>query len=285
MRRGDFGWAMLAAVVWVGCGSTKEGPGPTSNAPPAPPTKTATTAAAKTETSTTTETTTATRAVVRRSHKIDASKWALAEDPKKMDPAIPPYDPLTAAGTANQIKAHFRGKDRKNAKISVVSSSAEKLDSIEALIKTLPKDDKMLHHKPKITTKSGDRVKEEKRVVRVAAWIYAIKYEDDQDWHLIVGTDPSKSKKTYFNCEVSGLPPTSAPDYQTLLSVRESLDRILGDDLPQPGSYTWYDEPIAVDIEGPLFYDVDHKPGAVGPSEAKPKTAWEIHPITSLTER
>jgi hypothetical protein len=37
-----------------------------------------------------------------------------------------------------------------------------------------------------------------------------------------------------------------------------------------------------VTVEGSLFYDVDHAPGAVGPRDMKPTTAWEIHPITQI---
>ena len=29
-------------------------------------------------------------------------------------------------------------------------------------------------------------------------------------------------------------------------------------------------------------FDVDHAAGVVGPGNFKPKTAWEIHPITKL---
>jgi hypothetical protein len=38
-----------------------------------------------------------------------------------------------------------------------------------------------------------------------------------------------------------------------------------------------------VRIEGSLFFDVDHAAGAVGPANMKPKSAWEMHPITKIT--
>jgi hypothetical protein len=37
-----------------------------------------------------------------------------------------------------------------------------------------------------------------------------------------------------------------------------------------------------VEVKGPLFYDIDHRPGKVGPEGRRPKTAWEIHPISNI---
>ena len=31
-----------------------------------------------------------------------------------------------------------------------------------------------------------------------------------------------------------------------------------------------------------LIYDIDHAPGVVGPSGMRPRTSWEIHPVTKL---
>ena len=53
--------------------------------------------------------------------------------------------------------------------------------------------------------------------------------------------------------------------------------------LPGSQSYHRFHPPVAVTVSGSLFYDVDHPPGAVGPVWAKPKTAWEIHPVTALS--
>jgi hypothetical protein len=38
-------------------------------------------------------------------------------------------------------------------------------------------------------------------------------------------------------------------------------------------------------VEGALFFDVDHAAGVVGPTQPtpmRPKTAWEIHPVTNV---
>ncbi len=70
-------------------------------------------------------------------------------------------------------------------------------------------DKDMLTHDPPIKRTSSTRFDEEQRNVRVQAWIYAVKYEAGQDWHIIAGTDPSGAPITYFNSEVSGLPKTT----------------------------------------------------------------------------
>jgi hypothetical protein len=183
------------------------------------------------------------------------------------------------------VKAAFRGKDRSRAKTTIVDGvRVERFGSVVELQNRIPSDDKMLDHEPALTRQT-DRLPEEHRMVEVQAWIYAIKYESDNDWHLITGTDPDAGQIHYFNAEVSGLPNKQSPAFATLREVRGSLSTILDDDLPGPGSYRKYDPPIAVAIKGALFYDIDHAPGEVGPGDMKPTTAWEIHPITSLVER
>jgi hypothetical protein len=212
------------------------------------------------------------------------AEWVTAEREEEMDFLIPAFDPLTAAGPADQIEARFRGKDRKGPKTSVADAPVEQFADLNALIATLPSDDDMRdHHQPPLETDSNTRVSEERRNVRVRAWIYAIKYEIDQDWHVILGTDPAQTAKTYFNAEVSGLPNKNAAAFPKLLQVRQSLAAILDEDLPGVGGYHSYaDDPIPVMVEGSLFYDIDHAAGVVGPAGRRPKTAWEIHPITGL---
>jgi hypothetical protein len=217
--------------------------------------------------------------------ELPADKWVAAEVESEMDPTVMPFDPTHAAGTASQVAARFRGKDRAGAKTSIADGAPMlEFASVVKLQDSLPGDDEMQHHDPPITRQSNERMSEELRNVHVSAWIYAIKYETDNDWHLITGTDPSGDPR-YFNAEVSGLPSKTAASYAKLLGVRKSLADILNDDLPGPGSYRKYDPPIAVTIEGSVFYDVDHEPGAVGPGDMKPTTAWEIHPITGLMEQ
>lgn len=250
---------LVAALAIAGCAATQHAPAPEVAAPaPFHPT-------------------------VRK--VVSMAEWEGADDEAEMDFTIPAFNPAMGAGPEDQIKSEFRGKDRKGAKTSVVSAHTESFDTIDDFVATLESDDTMLHHHPAIKRTTDERVAEEERNVRVHAWIYAITFEADQDWHVIAGTDPTGDPITYFNCEVSGLPAADADDFDQLLKVRKQLATILDNDLPAGGSYTLY-EPFPVTIEGSIFFDVDHKAGAVGPNgppPMKPDRAWEIHPITKLS--
>jgi hypothetical protein len=186
-----------------------------------------------------------------------AANWPTDEAEADLDPTVMPFDPTRADGKASQLKARFAGMDRVGAKTSIVEGAqAEEFSSVVDLQSGLPDDDRMRkQHQPKISKKTMDRVPEEQRNVRVDAWVYAIKYESDNDWHLIIGTNPAGDDTQYFNAEVSGLPKKragkEAPSFETLLAVRRSLAEILNDDLPGPGSYAQYDPPFSVAIEGP----------------------------------
>lgn len=48
---------------------------------------------------------------------------------------------------------------------------------------------------------------------------------------------------------------------------------------------TLYEPPIPVLVTGPLVYDIEHRPGAVGPASVRPDTSWEIRPVESIAER
>lgn len=205
------------------------------------------------------------------------------ENEDEMDITIPAFNPLTAADPTEVINARFRGVDRKAVKIGIATASCEAFADLDALMVTLADDSDMLNHEPSIERTSAWRADEEKRNVRVAAWIYAIKYEHDQDWHIILGTDPSAAgDPTFFNAEVSGLPANNAASFRRLQRVRKQLAEMFDYDLPLSGGYRKYTQPPAVVVDGSLFFDVDHKAGVVGPQGMRPDTAWEIHPVTNL---
>jgi hypothetical protein len=214
-----------------------------------------------------------------------ATAWGHPEEEDEMDQFTAPFNPLTGAGESDQIKAKFRGNDRKAAKISIADAQVEEFASLDALLETLQSDDAMRNHDPEITeAPTQNRVDEEKRNVRVPAFICAIKYEADQDWHIIGASDADCDGPTFFNFEVSGLPKSNAASHDQLLEARNQLAEVLDHDLPGPSTYRKYkgSGPIPVVIEGSLFYDVDHAPGIVGPAGMKPATAWEVHPVTSI---
>jgi hypothetical protein len=205
------------------------------------------------------------------------------EEEEELNPDIPAFDPLRGAGIADQIAAPFRGTDRKDPKTSIAPGSVTTFTDVAGLAITLPPDTAMRSHTPPITKQTMTRMAEEQKNVRVPAWIYAIKYEADQDWHVIIGTSPTGATRTFFNAEVSGLPPTSASAFPTLKTARQSLADLLNNNVPATNTYRVYDHPVPVMVQGSLFFDVDHEAGVVGPTGMRPMTAWEIHPVTKLT--
>src|SRR5579863_9278605 len=119
---------------------------------------------------------------------------------------IRPSSSSNALRTADsRLKAGFEGADRTTPKTSIAAGDVEPFETVDALIATLPSDKSMLNHTPRITRKTMERAVEENRNVRVKAWIYAMRYETDQDWHIIAGADPKGGGKPFMNTEVSGL--------------------------------------------------------------------------------
>ena len=204
--------------------------------------------------------------------------------------------PTAIHGTSAQpadspiASTRFTGKDRAQAKTSiVVDHDVEEFASVKDLVARLPKDSAMRHHDPAIEKRGthARRVAEEKDDVRLHALLYAARLEDDGDFHLIVGDDGANPE--YFNCEVSGLPAKSSRYFSRLRDARrEFLDLLSDADEAIPGDdYKHFDPPLRIVVEGSLFFDVDHGAGQVGPLtpiRRRPKTAWEIHPVTSIED-
>ncbi len=199
------------------------------------------------------------------------------------EPALAAADilPLTAprpAPTDNK----FRGTSRRAAKISIADAPMESFDDINDLIATLQDHETMAKMNiPRDA--SSDRVDEENRNVRVKAFLYAASIEEDNDFHLIIGRDPSKAAK-YMTVEISGLPPSSAGSFEKLDEARTAYFEFFGDGLPGT-SYDFYDPPIEIEVEGSLFWDVSHATGGrPGPGKLRPKmpVVWEIHPVTKI---
>jgi hypothetical protein len=181
---------------------------------------------------------------------------------------------FAAAGEDN-----FRGTDRRDAKTSIVAGDLESFASISDVLASLPPDDQMLALG---ISKAPDsqRVAAEQRNVAVPAFIYAAAKERDNDFHVILGGPDALNTGNFMNAEVSGLP--TGPFRQKLTAPRQAFKDHFGDNVPGR-SYDIYDPPISVTVTGSLFFDVDHAAGVVGPDGYKPQTAWEIHPISSIT--
>jgi hypothetical protein len=200
------------------------------------------------------------------------------------------YDePVTKAAAAAAPAAmaaagdSFKGKDRKAAKLSISSKPVEQFIDIKTLIGSLAGEAGMINHDPEITrAQNSKRVKEERRNVRARAWIYAASREGDNDFHLIVGRDPTKSRM-FVTMEISGLPPASAASRNRLEKVRDAYMGFFTD-LPGTG-YDFYKPPIPVEIGGSLFFDITHATGGrPGPKDLRPDmpVIWEVHPVTHL---
>jgi hypothetical protein len=198
-----------------------------------------------------------------------------------------PADHLAAAavvasgGHAGDV---FAGTDRRDSKTSVANAGLESYSTIAALRSSLATDQQMLSLG---ITKAPDspRTPEEQHNVTVGGLILAISKESDNDFHLIVGDPACSQAGCLINVEVSGLPQQAGdPNRPTLTMVRTKfLAFFAGTEPGTSGGYDRFNPPIPVTLTGSLFFDVDHKAGAVGPSGLQPSSAWEIHPLTDIT--
>ena len=201
----------------------------------------------------------------------------------------PTKDALLAATKKLPSGDSFKGTSRKAAKLSIASAQTETFADLKALVDSLAAEIKMTKHKPPIGTDAkSDRVKEEKRNVRVSTFLYAASRENDNDYHLILGRDPEKAPEVYMTMELSGLPPSTSSSFTKLKAARDAFKKFFKDNLEGnlPGtSYDFYDPPIPVEIDGSLFFDMSHAKGTrPGPKSLKSRmpVIWEVHPITRM---
>jgi hypothetical protein len=81
--------------------------------------------------------------------------------------------------------------------------------------------------------------------VRVRALIYAASREADNDFHLIVGRDPSRSPSLYMTMELSALPPHNSPSFASLNTARSAYKTFFSN---LPGlTYDFYDPPFPIE--------------------------------------
>lgn len=206
---------------------------------------------------------------------------------------VDPYDrPLSATAIAAlrarpfaPVSDNFDGTKRKAAKLSISGAKVETFGDLKSLIATFPRDSTMIKHKPAIKDNAtSDRVAEEQRNVRVSAFLYAASREDDNDFHLIIGSDPKKSTLVCMTMEISGLPPKSAASFSRIRKARDGFKSLVDNKLPG-SSYHFYRPPIPVTIGGSLFFDITHaKGGHPGPQDLRSHipTIFEVHPVTEI---
>lgn len=175
----------------------------------------------------------------------------------------------------------FLGHARFVAKTTIAVAPTEDFASVNALLNSLPPDSFMqgLNIGP-----NTPRVQQEQRNVSVTCFIYTFKKEKDNDYHVIIGDAPGTPNLRFFNVEVSGIPPGGTlATKMRLTEVRDTFKTAFSLKEHGPGSYPKSLVPVPVRLGGSLFFDSEHEaPHFVGPKSHKPKTAWEIHPVTSI---
>ena len=90
--------------------------------------------------------------------------------------------------------------------------------------------------------------------------LFAASREKDNDFHLIIGSDPDVSPLVCMTMELSGTPLQNSEHFATLKAARDALKAFFaahpaalpGGDLPR-FSYDFYDPPIPLELEGSLF--------------------------------
>ena len=190
-----------------------------------------------------------------------------------------------AEKAAAEFGDNFEGTARKAAKLSIAQAETEDFDDLKDLINSLTSDKNMKNHVPKIKTDAkSNRVAEERRNIRVRAFLYAASREDDNDFHLIIGRDPDADQEMYMTMELSGLPPAQSKSFKKLNAARNAYKKFFKNNMPGFG-YEFPNPPVPVEIEGSLFFDMNHASGSKpGPKDLRPHmpTIWEVHPITRM---
>ncbi len=198
---------------------------------------------------------------------------------------------LCAAGTNEVAKKScpntFTGKRREIAKTNIATGKPTETTIPQLYNRPLPSDDVMknTHH----VTHTSARSTPEKENVTIICWLYTYSYQDDGDYHLILGSSADKEDSRFFSGEVSGLPKKRSKNYKyydKLKVARDQFKLVIKDSPPCPSSYisSLYDKPIKVEVTGSLFWDTEHTGGKCcsGPEGYKSESAWEVHPITEI---
>ena len=177
---------------------------------------------------------------------------------------------------------YFGGESRYEAKTIPSEMEIDSFYTMDELIATLPPDDSM--RAIGISETSGRTEEEDRNVYVAEALLFSIKKEADNDFHLIVGDTVNGERVHLMNMEISGLPEdTTSAAYYTLRHVRH----ILYNRYPEffdghRKSLYFREQPPLISIQGSLFFDIHHTAGQIGSGLTKPKSVWEVHPITDI---
>jgi hypothetical protein len=180
----------------------------------------------------------------------------------------------------------FLGKVRAQAKTSFLNTLPDTFSSVKALRKYLEAD-KYMHERTDAKFQDSPRcAEEEKNVVLTDLYIFGVKREDDNDFHLILCSSKKVDKdNVFFSAEISGLPDPSSPYYATLASVREKFKAYFGDAAKKETVFVASAKkpPIHLrSVTGSLFFDNHHYNGHSSVQGFQSCSAWEIHPVTAI---
>lgn len=180
----------------------------------------------------------------------------------------------------------FTGTIRGDVKTSFVNLAADTFESIKKLRNWLP-DDEFMHKSTEAKYNNSPRTKEENHNVYLEdVWIFGVKREDDNDFHLIIGSSKSLEKEQpLLTAEISGLPDSASEYFAVLAEARNTLIDYFGDNSKKEMVFVASEKhpPIHLDfICGSLFFDNHHYGGHSKISNYKVFSAWEIHPVTKI---
>jgi hypothetical protein len=184
------------------------------------------------------------------------------------------------------LENNFRGTIRSDVKTSFVKFPADTFESVKKLRNWLPADEYM-HKSTEAKRNNSPRTEEESHNVYLKdIWLFGVKREDDNDFHLIIGSSKSLDKdQPFFTAEISGLPDSADEYFSTLAAVRNELVNYFGDDSKKEFVFvaSKKDPPIHLDfISGSLFFDNHHYSAHSKIQNYKVCSAWEIHPVTQI---
>lgn len=204
------------------------------------------------------------------SHEKEVSS-SLIDTTKKKDPAL---------------QDRFLGTIRADVKTSYINAVADTFESIKKLRNWL-KNDEYMHKSTEAKHNNTPRTKEESHNVYLYdLYIFGVKREDDNDFHLILGSSKSLEKdQLFFTAEISGLPDSNSSYFSTLSATRNKFISHFGSDAQKEYVFVASSKnpPIHLDyIVGSLFFDNHHYSGHSSVKGFKVCSAWEIHPVTAI---
>jgi hypothetical protein len=195
----------------------------------------------------------------------------------------------TASPQGDTDTLSFDGSFRKTPKTTMLTGQPTEYQSIQAYIAAVvtPHTDASIKQQfPSLKQSSTNRIALEKKVVKVHCKLYAVRLEDDKDFHCIIGDSDTGP---FINAEVSGVPASGST--APFVAIRKQLRTLIGNAGVETSKARYYrpSPPMKLVVTGSLFYDAEHQPNTVGPAAdnqghraAKAVTMWEIHPVHTM---